>query len=117
MTSHRTHRQLFQDSAEAPIVPDKVIAVNAKIYKQFVLAQKLDDDMLALIRHLFEDCIGGLAIVVQDHEEHSRLNLAHDIQRFLPGITGLLNPSPNQHSTLSYLNDGRRWRHDTGEID
>ena len=61
MTSHQNYRQLFQDSVEAPIAPDKVIAVNAKIYEQFALAQKSDIDVPTLIHHLFEDYIGGLA--------------------------------------------------------
>ena len=80
MTSHHKYRQLFQDSPEAPIAPDKVIAVNSKIYEQFVLAQKSEIDMLASIHHLFEDFIlGGLAIVVQDHAGRPRLHLVHGI--------------------------------------
>ena len=61
--------------------------------------------MLALIHHLFEDCIGGRAIVLQGDKGCPCLHLGHVIQRFLLGITGLLNPSPHQHSTFDYLGD------------
>ena len=79
MISHQTYRQLFLDSTEAPIAPDEVIAVDAKIYEQFSSAQKSNLDLLTLIHHLFEDCIGGLAIVVRDHARRPCLHLVHGI--------------------------------------
>ena len=103
MMSHRSYRQLFRDSAEAPIAPDKVIEVNAKIYEQFALAQKSNIELLTLLYHLFEDCIGGLAMVLQDHKGCPRIHLVHGLQCFLPGISGLLHPSLHQNSTFGYL--------------
>ena len=103
MSSHRTYCQLFQDSAEAPIAPDKVIAVNAKIYEQFGLAQKSNINLLTLLHHLFEDCIGGLVMVLQDHKGCPCFHLVHGLQRFLPSISGLLQPSLHQHSIFGYL--------------
>ena len=79
MTGHRTYQQLFQDSLEAPIAPNKVITINAKIYEQLAVAQKSNTELLTLLRHLFEDCIGGLAMVLQDHEGCPRLHLVHGI--------------------------------------
>ena len=49
MTSHRTYRQLFWDSAEGPIAPDEIIAVNAKIYEQFASVTKSNLGFLSLI--------------------------------------------------------------------
>ena len=66
--------------------------------------QKSNIDLLSLIHHLFEDCIGGLAIVLQDDKGCPRRHLVRGIQHFLPGIAGLLRPSP-QHSTFGYLDD------------
>ena len=80
MTSNRIYSQLFWDSAEGPIAPDEIIAVNAKIYKQFASVKKSNLDLLSLIRQLFEDCIGGLAMVVRDHKGQPCLHLIHGIR-------------------------------------
>ena len=100
MTSHQTYSRLFRDSAVGPIAPDEIIAVNAKIYEQFATVAKSNRDLLSLIHQLFEDCIGGLAMIVRDHEGCPRLHLVHGIRCFLPGITGLLHLSPHLHSTF-----------------
>ena len=64
MPSHRTYSELFRDSAEGPIATNEIIAVNTKIYEQFASVAKFDRDLLLLIHQLFEDCIGGLAMIL-----------------------------------------------------
>ena len=44
-------------------------------------------------------------MVLQDHEGRPCLHLVHGIRHFLPGILGLLHPSPHQDSTFGYLDD------------
>ena len=90
---------------KGPIAPDEIIAVNAKIYKQFASVTKSNLDLLSLIHQLFEYCIGDLAMVVRDHKGWPRLHLVHGIRCFLPSITGLLHPSPHQRSTFGYFDD------------
>ena len=105
MTSHKTYYELFRDSAAGPIAANDIVAVNTKIYEQFTSAEKSDFELLDFIHQLFEDCIGGLAMILLDSDGVHRVHLIHGIRCFLPGITGLLHPSPHQHSTFGYLDD------------
>ena len=105
MTSHGTYNELFRDSAEGPIASDEIIAVNAKIEEQFASVAKSNHDLFSLIYQLFEDCIGGLAMIVRDHEGRPRLHLVHGIRCFLPGITGLFTSHPTNilHLAISTM--------------
>ena len=79
MTSHRTYNELFRDSAAGPIAANDIMVVNTKIYEQFSSAEKSDLDLLGLIHHLFEDCIGGLAMILLDSEGVHRVHLVHGV--------------------------------------